>query len=94
MAVSKCSHCRTPFWKYAPSPNPAGYCSQICFDGRKKKGKRNPGDEDAQIVAMVNRDMRKHYLEVHKTTDLTEWFDCETCQSLDRRKTEALAEVV
>lgn len=38
-------------------------------------------------------EMRKHYLEVHGTADLTEWFDCKMCEDFDRRKQEALGEV-
>jgi hypothetical protein len=92
MAVSKCSHCRGPFWNYQPSPTPRGYCSQVCFDGRKHK-RANPKDEDLQRVTGVISEMRNHYRVVHGSSDLTEWFDCEDCQRLDRRKVDALAEV-
>lgn len=92
MAVSKCSHCRAPFWNYRPAPVRSGYCSQVCSDARKKKA-TNPKYEDEQAVTGVVSEMRKHYREVHGTSDLTEWFDCPECQRLDRRKVEALAEV-
>jgi hypothetical protein len=92
MAVSKCSHCRAPFWNYTPRPVPAGYCCQTCYEARRRKVV-NPKYEDEQTVTAVISEMRKHYREVHKTSDLTEWFDCAECQRLDQRKVDALAEV-
>jgi hypothetical protein len=90
--VAKCSHCRTPFWNYSPSPVHAGYCSETCWQARKRKGV-DPKYVDQQAVVSVISEMRKHYLQVHGTSDLTEWFDCEECQRLDRRKAESLREV-
>jgi hypothetical protein len=92
MAVSKCSHCRTPYWNYSPPPVHRGYCSDPCYQARKRKGV-DPKYTDEQAVIGVISEMRKHYRDVHQTADLTEWFDCDECQRLDRRKVEALAEV-
>lgn len=90
--VSKCSHCRTPFWALPHPSVPGGYCTLVCYQARKRK-KPDPAYTDQQAVVNVVSEMRNHYLQVHKTSDLTEWFDCEECVRLDRRKVESLAEV-
>lgn len=90
MATAKCSRCHAPYWNYSPRPVPAGYCSQPCFDERKRKS-ADPRYNDEQAVVGVVSEMRKHYAEVHNTADLTEWFDCRECERLERLKSESLA---
>jgi hypothetical protein len=92
MATAKCTHCRQPYWNYRPPPVPLGYCSQPCFDARKKKAV-NPKYEDEQAVIAVNSELQRHYREIHHSSDLPEWFDCPECIRLDQRKIDALTEL-
>jgi len=96
MSVFKCRRCKSfaaQVGKRTAILSPAGYCSWTCYEGRERRVKTSrPLDPEAPAAVLA--DLREHLLEVHQSTDVTAWFDCETCEKLSGRYAAALQEAV
>ena len=86
MSVNTCRLCKRPYWRYTGNFWPAGYCSVPCWESRAKRLKLDAGP----TASMALSEIRKHRRLEHGTVDLTEWYDCEMCEHLERRYAEAL----
>ena len=88
MAISRCSHCGGQYWKYRPSTIPGRYCSQRCFDARKKAPPRTDVDPHLMVA-----EIREHLGRWHPGEKwLTD--DCGACETLQRRYAGAMYESV
>lgn len=89
MAIGRCSHCGSQYWRYSPSTIPSRYCSQPCFDARRKKP-TSPTDIDPHLMVA---EIREHLARWHPGE---EWLtdDCHACDNLQRRYASALYENV
>lgn len=84
MSTPVCPTCKHAYWRYDGTIR--GYCSQVCFQGRKRRQKKSRSREEWDRLTAI----RLHRKQAHGTTDLTEWFDCQTCEELEARYTEMI----
>lgn len=85
MSTPRCRTCTRNYWRFSKGHPPAGYCSLLCYDTRKKKRPKTIQEAPTDIVEA----MRWHFQNTHNSTDLTEWFECEVCERFEERMARA-----
>jgi hypothetical protein len=86
MSVPKCSRCKAHYWRFNPAHPPPNYCSNFCFDNRKSKPKESAPSTPQDVLAR----MYDHRKTAHGTADILVWYDCKTCEELEREYSSSL----
>lgn len=78
MAITACRSCKAMYWRFRKDHPPSGFCSTACAQAKRVK------DADPPVPSEVLWQMRTHRLDIHKSTSILEWFECETCSDLEK----------
>lgn len=79
MSVPVCIRCKSHYWRFRPDHPPPNYCSQFCFDNRKKKAKSTIATPHDVLSRMYD-----HRRTQHGTPDILVFYDCRVCDELER----------
>jgi hypothetical protein len=88
VAIVQCTHCPRYYWSFRSDFPPKGYCSQKCYDERRRAGAKLPPPEAPQNILMA---MYRHRLDTHESTSILADFECEECERLEGSYAESLS---
>lgn len=79
MAIQKCSHCTTEYWRYRADHPPKRFCSVVCSDQSKEQKPKGRPPEKPQAILRAIKDHNRlfHNADSH----MIEW-DCDKCDEL------------
>lgn len=83
--ISKCKQCKEVYWRYRRDFPPKGVCSLPCYDAS-----REVREVAERLPADVLLEIYRHRRIVHNYASILEWFDCEECESLEKRYRHAI----